>query len=618
MSTAGKDEIGMMLIQTLKREVLKRNLRAIRNASTVPRAALFGWFLLSLWLPPLCAQVPPNGLIQLQVQQPTVDISSPATAMAGFDPPTVRVGEKSFYRVVVDAAEASIQWPETNPAPSELRLHRAAQGQLVNYLGVKFRPFTSFVYEACPTASGQWVVPAFSVEVNGQAVRVPPATLDVDNSASGPPARQLVLDVSTTNLFLGQPFHARALLLASPANEIEAIREGQFIGNGFMTDQTTLQQAINNVVQDGRNVPAYIFEATLTPIMAGTLKLSAQGFTAGREFSGPISINGRVIIPGGPPHYELLVSDPVELHVRPLPDAGRLQGFNGTIGNFVRGRPHLSTNRLYVGEAVRLTVAVHGEGDLSRLVAPTPPLAKDWEIVPDKSGFDFTLIPLTDEVRETPAIPFVSFNPTTGKYEDLTIPPLPVTVSGESLPTELPPAEGGTGAGPPLELGGLAPTPGKAAASLQPPQLRGWVVGLQFVPLLGFLGLWRWDCRRRFLAAHPDIVRRRQARRALRREKRRLHRADASGDRAAFVHHAANAMRIAAAPHYAAHPQALVCGEVLERLGEVEKNGAAGETVRRVFSAADAQFAATPQKQADSPVLESEVNAVLVKLEEQL
>src|SRR5580698_2880140 len=53
------------------------------------------------------AQTPPHlplgGLIQLQVAQPAVDVSSPVTATASFDPPMVRPGEKTLYRVNVDA-----------------------------------------------------------------------------------------------------------------------------------------------------------------------------------------------------------------------------------------------------------------------------------------------------------------------------------------------------------------------------------------------------------------------------------------------------------------------------------------------------------------------------------
>ncbi|HXE42118.1 MAG TPA: hypothetical protein VN516_03750, partial [Candidatus Baltobacteraceae bacterium] len=372
-----------------------------------------------------------------------------------------------------------------------------------------------------------------------------------------------------------QPFQVRVLLPASPEHEVEALHEIQFHGDGFIVDNTTAQQVVQMTpLKDGRVVPAYILETTLMPITTGASKLSVQAFTAGREFIGQITISGSVVLHGGLPQYTLLVSDPVEINVRPLPNAGQLPGFTGMVGKFTVDPPELSTNRIHDGQPVQLTVNVHGEENSSRPVPPPPPSVNDWQIFQNASGFSYTLIPLADTVQKTPAIPFSYFNPETEKYVDVTIPPAPVTVMGEELPTALP-AVNAEASSPGLKLNDLLPSPGKSVSSLKPLQLRGWFVCVQIVPILGFFGMWQWDRRRRFLEAHPEIVRRNQARRALRREKRRLQQAIATNDAAAFVHHAANAMKIAIAPHYSAHPQALICAEVLERLDNTERNGVA-------------------------------------------
>jgi hypothetical protein len=155
-------------------------------------------------------------------------------------------------------------------------------------------------------------------------------------------------------------------------------------------------------------------------------------------------------------------------------------------------------------------------------------------------------------------------------------------------------------------------------SSLKPLQLQGWFPCLQLLPLAGFLTLWQWDRRRRYLEAHPEIVRRLQARRALRREKQRLYAAAAAGDATAFARHAARAMNIAVAPHFPANPRALVGGDVLAQLDDAGRNGQAGETVKRVFAAANAQFAGQPQTLPDLPALQSGVDIVLQQLEAKL
>ena len=578
------------------------------------RLLLLAPLLLRAQAPP---QVPAGGLIQLQVAQSAVDVSSPVTATAAFDPPVVRAGEKTFYRVTVDATESSIQWPDEIAAPPELKFGQDARGQLTQFLGNKFRPLTSFIYEVRAAAPGRFVVANFTVNAYGKPVEIPAAMLEVRAANAPPPdagaPRELMLETSATNIFLGEPFRVSVVLPAGPGNQIEALREIQINGDGLMTDKTATRQSIETVNVNDQPKPAFTCEMTVTPIATGPLKFSAQGFTAGREFTAPISIQGQVVLAGGPTKYVLLVSEPVGINVRPLPAEGELPGFTGAIGTFFYDPPQLSTNRLRVGEPAHLKIVFHGKGDLTRLTPPEPPRSPNWQIIPDNPpDTGYTLIPLTDEARETPAIPFSYFDPATAKYADLTIPPLPVMVVGEGLPVQLPAMDGESESAAPLKLSGLAPAPGKTAGSLKPLQLRGWFVGVQLAPVIGLVALWRWDRRRRFLEAHPEIVRRRQARRALRREKSKLQKAVAAGDAAAFVQHASEAMRIAA------NPRALVCADVLAQLSGADQNGRAGETVRKIFAAADAQFATSTQIQVDCLALKTDVEAVLEELEVKL
>jgi hypothetical protein len=577
---------------------------------------------------PLPAQtqpsIPPATAAQLVMRpQPPVDNSQfkNVTATAEFDPPVVRPGEKTFYRVAVTAMGDSVEWPDQITAPAALTFGRSAHGQLTQSDGTQFHPLTEFIYEVIPTAAGHFAISNFSIFANGRSVEIPAANLDVvaGNAPLAPGPRQLVLEAAATNVFLGEPFRVSVMLPSGPGNQIEALREIQLNGNGLMTDKTAMQQSVKEIKINGESRPAFICDMVVTPITPGPLKISAQGFTAGREFSGPITIQGQVVIPGGVPQYVLLISDPVDINVRPLPSGSELPGFTGAIGKFLRDPPQLSTNRLRVGEPAHLKLVFRPVGGLTRLVPPEPPRSPDWQVIPDNPpDIGYTLIPLTDEARGTPPIPFCSFDPATAKYVDLTIPSLPVTVVGDSLPVQLPAFDNETASATPLKLSKLAPTPGKTIGSLEPLQLRGWFVCVQLAPVAGLLALWQWDRRRRFLEAHPEIARRRQARRALRREKGRLQKAIAAGDETAFVEHAANAMKISCAPHLPAHPQALVCADVLAQLDGAEQTGRAGETVRKIFASADAQFATTAQIQTGCLALRSDVAAVLEKLEAKL
>src|SRR5207248_4290454 len=186
-----------------------------------------------------------------------------------------------------------------------------------------------------------------------------------------------------------------------------------------------------------------------------------------------------------------------------------------------------------------LTIIVRArraDHNLARVVAPPPPRVRDWqtftaalENIPPQvvqargfTVFNYTLIPLTEETHATPAIPFSCFDPATGHYADLTIPAVPVTVKSGPVPADLSVLRQAEATVTETEkepvLRDLAATPGWRAGSLVPLQQQAWFPLLQLLPAGAFLGLWGWDRRRRYLEQHPDVVLRRRARRALRRE----------------------------------------------------------------------------------------------------
>jgi hypothetical protein len=391
-------------------------------------------------------------------------------------------------------------------------------------------------------------------------------------------------------------------------------------------------------------------------MLAGKLTVFAQGFTITRRNPSPVVTNGPPPVPPVQPQFTLVESDPVEVNVRPLPREGELPGFTGAIGSLAIGPPKLTTNVLQVGDPVRLAVTImnRGDGPLARLVNPPPPQAPDWQVfvanefaspqplapqqlvVPQRPGvpaqvgtiegvvtFHYTLIPLTEAARATPPIPFSYFDPKTVRYVDLTIPSVPVTVKPGAVPGDLatlmqtnpavlePEKE--------LALSGLAASRGKTASSLVPPQQQAWFPLVQLAPAVAFLGLWRWDRRRRYLEKHPEIILRRRARRALRRQWSILRRAARAADARGFAAAAVNAMRVACAPHYPAEPRALVGGDVLPFLPEPERAGRAGEVVRRFFAVTDAvRFDTAPPSATELLPLQPELERVLQQLEQKL
>lgn len=594
-------------------------------------------------MPMVHAQTPPNPtteqLILMSRTQPAVDVSAPVTATASFDPPAVRPGEKSIYRVTFDATEVSVTLPETIAGPSPLALRRSVSGQTMQATAGGMRMLATFNYDARTTQPGVFTVPAFTAQVYGKPVVVPAARLTVSAGlpAAHEPVRQLIVETSATNLFVGESFNVSVRLPATPTRGVEAVSQLQVNGDGFMVDKNAVRQTIQNVEQNGRQVPTFIYETRVTAISAGALKLSAQGFTSGMQFGGQVIISGQAVISGAPPEFLLLESEPVTLQVRLLPSESELPGFTGMVGDDTCDPPSLATNVLRVGEPVTLTVVIRSQQNLNRINPPPPPKVAGWQIFPATRGaslagtngrdpgasFSYTLIPLSAALSATPAIPFSSFDPTRGQYVNLTIPPVPVLVMSNQTQIDSDAALilSGNASEPEkaTSLSRLAAAPGRRTSSLVPLQLRPWFPFVQVLPALGFCGLWWWDRRRRFLEQHPELVRRRQARRALRREIRLLDAAASQGDAAGFIRCAINALQIAAAPHYPATPRALVGTDVLQLLTGPERNGPSGEMVRRFFAAADAAtFATTTESHAELLTEQAALKELLAQLEARL
>jgi hypothetical protein len=229
-------------------------------------------------------------------------------------------------------------------------------------------------------------------------------------------------------------------------------------------------------------------------------------------------------------------------------------------------------------------------------VAENPP--SDYPQQRNFESFNYTLIPMSADFKATPAIPFSYFDPAKKIYVDLTIPPVPLTVESAPISTAhaeppLPPnvrpeTDDSTAGEKELTLAGLSATPGPAVSTLAPLQQRWWFFAIQLVPAIALGGLWAWDRRRRHLREHPEILRKRRARRGMRRQLALARRAATARDAAGFAQGAAGALREACAPHGAAEPAALVCADVLQELPAPEQEGRTGEMVRRLFAAADA------------------------------
>jgi len=569
----------------------------------------------------------------------SIDMDAAVTARAEFDPPTVPLGGRAIYRIVLTALDESVKLPDPLPAPAGLQLVAGGRGQAYQPLGgQRLQPQTTIIFHATASSTGILTMPAFAASVYSKSVTIPEASLTV--LAPGTPAvrepPRLIVELPPGDVYAGQTFKVRVSLLDPGDGTVQGISQPHITGESIFTEPISFGRR-DTIRYNGQAYPAFVNDVVITAMRAGQERLVAQGH----------SLTTRMIPgqPGALQSYSALVdSEPVTLTVKPLPKEGQLPGFTGAIGTFQLEPPKISTNDVRAGDPITLTVTLHGDGNIGRLTLPQPPFLRNWQAFPPVadsspsyvilqrgfSTFSYTLIPLSDRIKATPAIPFSYFDPAKGVYVDLTIPPVPMTVR---------PAPAGTLAKAPSSIAstsnpdsdessmrereyvltGLAETPGRRQSSLTAVQRRWWFLVLQLLPAAALGGLWAWDRRRRYLEEHPEVIRRRRAQRGLRRQLRLARRASAAQDAAGFVTGAINALREACAPHGAANPDALVCADVLQELPQSHRQGRTGEIVRRLFAAADAhRFGGAVKDGKDMFALQPDFEQALAELKARL
>ena len=67
-------------------------------------------------------QPQPNPLMQLMLNQPPIDVTSPVVVTASFDPPAVRPGQKAIYRLTLNAIASNVRMPGKIPGLKKIEI----------------------------------------------------------------------------------------------------------------------------------------------------------------------------------------------------------------------------------------------------------------------------------------------------------------------------------------------------------------------------------------------------------------------------------------------------------------------------------------------------------------
>lgn len=560
------------------------------------------------------------------------DAGNPS-AVAMFDPATGRAGRPVDYTVMITSNQRVSELPSPLPAPEGL----VVQGDMKNFsmqitqnaaVQVSAHRFTII-----PTRAGEFTMPAFEIEADGVKIQVPATVLVVEeadpNQAPYQPVRA-VIDVEDRTLFVGETIAAR-MLIFDTADEIPQSIMHMAKTSGSVIFRHQLRASRESFTWQGKEYTGIVMPIQLTPLASGESELNAQmlGQVQKRDMAG----RGLAI------YQANIQTQSVRIKVEPLPPAGRTKSFTGGVGDFTISQPVLSTPEVMVGEPVTLTVTLKGTGNIEGISFPEMEKNDDWDSYPPTSelfkneielsgakAFTYTFIPKHENAKGTPSLPFSFFDPKKRAYVDATVPPVPIKVNANPALAKAAaedaadnPAASETVLLPPdppkPALTGLEEKSGRWVSSLALPFEQSWFLMLQAVPPLTLLVLWAWQRRRRYLAANPQVLRRRLARRAARQHLDKARAAVRRGDQTQFLNEGVRALREAVAPLDSTLPDSLVAEEVIRHF---QDDADAKEAVTRIYEAANSAYAPVGMGTLQPVSLLSSLESVIAKLNSKL
>ena len=374
---------------------------------------------------------------------------------ANFSPSAITLSRQTTYKVTIHGSQQS---PSGSlPAIAGLgisgnpRVFRAAS--FIN--GVpSVRLELSFAVK--PERQGNFTIPPWNLSVQGTPHQVPATTLRVlppnQEDVLRSQARQkqesdlrqaLFLEVNLSRKYL---FEGETTLGSIDLYIWERLPITRLVQLPQKNGDAFSQSEINRPIEkrssrNGKNYTVYSWPVALTAAMEGMHELFYKMTVRVRVQNNRNSPSGNPFLQDpffrdpffgfGREEAMSVTSEKLKLEVKSLPMEGRLNSFRGAIGT-ISTNSTTDSERVTVGDPVRITFTVTGKGNFGVMPAPEIDSSEKIKVGPPAFSFegdenlryegtqrfDYVVTPLRPGQIEIPAVPFAYFDPTLERYVD--------------------------------------------------------------------------------------------------------------------------------------------------------------------------------------------------------
>ena len=374
--------------------------------------------------------------------------SQDITVLADVTPKIISLNETATLRVTISANQqlGNITPPEFKALP-EFNVSYGGSSSQYNLTGNKISVSVTWTYVLRPKKVGQFTVSQIQISYGNKTYTTDPISIKVLPQSTKPSQSESTQDTFTdafsssthkVEASVDNPhpyvneqiiytfrylYTARIPSFNSPKYTPPSLRQ-------FWTTELERKQAQRQVI-DGTLYRIEEIRVGLFPITAGRVTIEPA------KLSLPIS-TGR----DRNQSSNVLITNPVEVDVRPLPKERKPTNFVGTVGQY---RIHAQTDRgtIEAGDGFTLQVQVSGTGNIKTVPAPTVPTLPNMAIydpqITDAIGvvdskvrgsrtYEYVIIPSQEGNWTIPAIDYSYFDPQTESYQVARTVPITIDV----------------------------------------------------------------------------------------------------------------------------------------------------------------------------------------------
>lgn len=415
-------------------------------------------------------------------------VSDPQLTVRGPEPEVVRLGSQAIITLALEggaSGDSSLgALPEVDGV--ELTAGRPTQSSFQSIVNGKVTGYSSISWKIAvePRREGVFEIPPITIQSGGKKLSTKPLRVEAVRDISGEKYAFLEIAVPRESYFVQEPIKLKIRFgfeehfvssnliqlfsqrldipvqvrakwadelpgTVSLADNEKTSKDGQRFS--FALNERVYEALrVENQTRDGHQFLVLEIEKTFLPTNSGELNIpeSLIRFAYATKFQNDF-FGGRV---AADKTDGFVYAKGLSLKIQPLPDAGRPPEFTGAVGRFTI-QAEANPRELRVGESLKFTLRIEGEGNLDYFDPPRLDELKDFHVygkieekADGKRTITYDLAPLKEEIQELPSISFAYFDTNNPPgYRGLKTSPISIKVKPLPEGTALKPLPGDDG-----------------------------------------------------------------------------------------------------------------------------------------------------------------------------